>query len=125
MSYTLGQAAKATGKSKTTIQRSIAKGRISAKKDASGVYQIDPSELHRVFAPISPDTVPKPPQSNTTPPHDDTPVLQAKIDALEEMLAREREALDELRADRDAWKQQATGLLSAPPPKRRRWWHWA
>lgn len=124
MSYTLGQAAKATGKSKTTIQRAIAKGRISATKDTSGAYQIDPSELHRVFVPISPDTVPKPPQSNITRPQNDTPVLQVRIDALEEMLAREREALDELRADRDAWKQQATALLSAPPQKRSRWWQW-
>jgi excisionase family DNA binding protein len=124
MSYTLGQAAKATGKSKTTIQRAIAKGRISATKDVSGAYQIDPSELHRVFTLISPETVPQPPQSNTTRPHDDTPVMQVKIDALEEMLAREREALDEMRTDRDAWKQQATALLSAPPQKRRRWWQW-
>jgi hypothetical protein len=123
MSYTLGQAAKATGKSKTTIQRAVAKGRISAKKDTSGAYQIDPSELHRVFPPIS-ETVPQPSQSNTTRPQDDTPVLQVKIDALEEMLAREREALDEMRTDRDAWKQQATALLSAPPQKRRRWWQW-
>ncbi|WP_100269199.1 helix-turn-helix domain-containing protein [Epibacterium ulvae] len=124
MSYTLGQAAKATGKSKTTIQRAIAKGRISATKDTSGAYQIDPSELHRVFAPTSPETVPQPQQSNTTRPQDGTPVLQVKIDALEEMLAREREALDEIRTDRDAWKQQATSLLSAPPQKRRRWWQW-
>lgn len=40
------------------------------------------------------------------------------------MLTREREALDEVRADRDAWKQQATALLAAPPKRRRRWWLW-
>ncbi|WP_214645165.1 helix-turn-helix domain-containing protein, partial [Tritonibacter aquimaris] len=66
MNYTLGQAAKATGKSKTTIQRAIAKGLISAKKNASGVYQIDPSELHRVFTPISPETIPKPSHRDMT-----------------------------------------------------------
>jgi len=45
------------------------------------------------------------------------------------MLVREREALDELRADRDAWKQQATALLFGPlqtstcsPEKELRWW---
>ena len=47
--YTLGTAAKATGKSKTTIQRAIAKGQISADRLAGGGYSIDPSELHRVF----------------------------------------------------------------------------
>ncbi len=46
-----------------------------------------------------------------------------KIEALEAMLVREREALEEVRADRDAWKQQATALLAAPL-KRRRWWPW-
>ena len=33
MSYTLGTAAKATGKSKTTIQRAIRAGKVSAEKD--------------------------------------------------------------------------------------------
>lgn len=47
----------------------------------------------------------------------------SRADVAEAMLAREREALDDLRADRDAWKQQATALLAAPP-KRRSWWAW-
>ena len=41
MRYTLGQAAKATGKSKSTIQASIKKGRISASQNDFGQYQID------------------------------------------------------------------------------------
>ena len=55
MSYTLGQAAKATGKSKTTVQRAIKTGKISAEKDDFGRYRIDPAELHRVFTPVSDD----------------------------------------------------------------------
>lgn len=47
----------------------------------------------------------------------------ARADVAEAMLVRERQALDDLRADRDAWKQQATALLAAPP-KRRGWWPW-
>lgn len=121
--YTLGTAAKATGKSKTTIQRAIAKGRISAEKNSGGGYSIDPAELHRVFPLLPPDTVSQGPRMDDTRPHDATPELRAKIEALESMLIREREALDEARADRDAWKQQATALLAAPP-KRRRWWRW-
>lgn len=50
--YTLGQAAKATGKTKTTISNAIKKGRLSAEKNVSGHYQIEVSELHRVFDPI-------------------------------------------------------------------------
>lgn len=123
MSYTLGMAAKATGKSKTTIQRAIAKGLISATKQTNGRYSIDPSELHRVFPVTSSDTVAQPSQVDVTRPSDET-TLQVKVEALEAMLEREREALTEMRSDRDAWKQQATALLGAPERKRRRWWHW-
>ena len=57
MAYTLGQAAKATGITKTTIAEAIKKGRISATKNDLGRYQIDPAELHRVWppAPSKPD----------------------------------------------------------------------
>lgn len=113
--YTLGTAAKATGKSKTTIQRAISKGKISAHKDQDGSYSIDPSELHRVFSLVTDETVSRDPNLDTSRPHDETPELKAKIEALEAMLAREREALDEVREDRDAWKNQATALLAAPP----------
>ena len=122
MSYTLGTAAKATGKSKTTIQRAIAKGTISAHKEKNGRYSIDPSELHRVFPMVSTDTVAQPSQVDTSRPSDETP-LQVKVEALEAMLEREREALSEMRSDRDAWKQQATALLGAPE-KKKRWWPW-
>ena len=122
MSYTLGMAAKATGKSKTTIQRAIAKGLISATKQTNGRYSIDPSELHRVFPVTYSDTVAQPSQVDTSRPPDETP-LQVRVEALEAMLEREREALSEMRSDRDAWKQQATALLGAPE-KKKRWWPW-
>jgi hypothetical protein len=123
MRYTLGTAAKATGKSKTTIQRAIAKGLISSDRGRGGEYSIDPAELHRVFPRLPSDTVSRNTKVDDMRLHDTGPELQAKIEALEAMLIREREALDEVRADRDAWKQQATALLAAPP-KRRRWWPW-
>jgi hypothetical protein len=123
MRYTLGQAAKATGKSKTTIQRSVAKGLISGEKGQNGEYRIDPAELHRVFPLKNSGTVLEGTIWNDTRPQGDPTELAARIKALEEMLVREREALDEIRADRDAWKQQATALLSGPP-RTRRWWPW-
>ena len=51
MKYSLSEAAKATGKNKTTVQRAIKNGKISASKGDSGSYEIEPSELHRVFPP--------------------------------------------------------------------------
>ena len=121
--YTLGQASKATGKGKTTIQRAISKGVISAEKTKNGEYRIDPSELHRVFPLKHSGTVSDTAVSDTTRPSGDPAELAARIKGLEDMLVRERDALDELRADRDAWKQQARALLSGPP-RTRRWWPW-
>jgi DNA repair ATPase RecN len=53
MKYTLGTAAKATGKSRTAILRAIKTGKISALKDENGHYQIDPSELFRVYIAVT------------------------------------------------------------------------
>lgn len=49
MYLTLGQAAKKTGKSKSTISKALSSGRISAHAKTSSGYQIDPAELFRVF----------------------------------------------------------------------------
>jgi len=51
MSYTLGEAARATGKAKPTIARAIQAGRISASRSDDGSWVIDPAELHRVYPP--------------------------------------------------------------------------
>jgi hypothetical protein len=48
MSYTLGQAAKAVGMSKTSIPRS--------GRDELGQWAIEPCELHRVYPPLTDDT---------------------------------------------------------------------
>ena len=47
--YSLSKAAAVTGKSKSTIQRAIKSGKISASKDVHGQYTVEPTELHRVY----------------------------------------------------------------------------
>ena len=47
--HTLGTAAKATGKSRSTILRALKSGKMSYERDAHGQYQIDQSELDRVY----------------------------------------------------------------------------
>src|SRR5215212_2611487 len=54
MNFTLSQAAKATGKSKSSISRAIKTGRLSANRNG-GFFEIDAAELHRVF-PLKLDT---------------------------------------------------------------------
>src|SRR5437773_380441 len=52
MTYSLKQAADATGRAKPTILRAIQTGKISAKKTEIGEWEIDPAELHRVYPPV-------------------------------------------------------------------------
>lgn len=51
MKLTLGQAAKEVGISKPSLSAAIKKGKISAYKNDSGAYEIDPAELFRVYPP--------------------------------------------------------------------------
>lgn len=52
----LSQAAKATGRSKSTIGRAINSGRLSALRKDDDTFSIDPSELFRAFPKGSPGT---------------------------------------------------------------------
>lgn len=49
MGYTLGQAARAAGRSKTTLNRAVKTGKLSAIRSDDGSYTIDPAELQRVY----------------------------------------------------------------------------
>lgn len=123
MQYTLGTAAKATGKAKSTILRAIKSGVISAHKADDGSYEIDPSELHRVF----PSTVAKPDSSHDTQPNKEhCEPLRLRLQTLEAERQRERDqmqaTIDDLRARLDRSEDRVSGLLAAP--KRARWWPW-
>jgi hypothetical protein len=129
MPYTVGQAAKATGKSKPTISRAIKTGAISAARNDDGSYTIDPAELHRVFPPLSLS-------SNETPDlkRSDTPALQVtlqrEIELLREMMASKDAVIDDLRKrlDREGEeRRKLTAILTdqrpqaiiTPPPEER------
>lgn len=113
MFYTLGTAAKATGKTKTAIAESIKKGRISAIKDDFGRYQIDPSELHRVYPPLSEADRPEDPQEGRDKTLELTTkimVLEARVQAIAELKAQIAAERDDLRADRDHWREEAAQI---------------
>lgn len=119
MAYTLGEAAKATGKSKATISKAIKSGRISAVKDETGTFSIDPAELHRVYAP----TVSGEHEETLARPADNTindgliRELQARLEAAHERLLDKETVIADLREDRDKWRQQATALLVDQSPR--------
>lgn len=118
MAYTLGEAAKATGKSKATLSKAIKSGRLSALKDETGTFRIDPAELHRVY-PATPQGEQKETPVNTLE-TGDYRALQARLEATEERLADKDAVIADLREDRDKWRQQATALLEDKRP--RSWW---
>jgi hypothetical protein len=110
MSYTLGEAARATGKAKPTIARAIATGRISASRSDTGSWQIEPAELHRVY--------PMTDQSNGTMLRG-VPGESAGTVSLAERLAEQAETIRDLRRRLDASEakrrqlsERLTGLLT-------------
>ena len=137
MSYTLEQAARATGKTKPTIARDIQIGRLSATRGGDGSYVIDPAELHRVY--------PTTGNANGQTQRFDTPVdgvrtpaaSPAEVEGLRALLAeRERRVeeqasairdlrvrLDDSETERRRVQERLTGLLthrragSVPPVK--------
>ena len=91
----LSQAAKEVGKSKPTISKAIKTGRLSANKVGNG-YEIDPSELFRVY----PRKSKSEPQNFT----DGKPLQENQVNLLDlenkmlrEQLEREKESVDDLR----------------------------
>ena len=57
MKHTAGTAAKAVGRTKSTITKAIASGKISAIKNNKGAWEIDASELKRVYPHSTNETV--------------------------------------------------------------------
>ena len=109
MAHTLGTAAKATGKSRTTILRAIRSGKISAEKNMNGQWSIDPSELHRVYPEVLHENVSHAdhePTGNTSEQHR-VELLEAELTAARTTIADLRDRVGDLREDRDAWRSAA------------------
>lgn len=115
----LSEAATATAQSKSTIWRAIKAGRLSAAKNDTGEFQIDPAELHRVF-PIgtteqrSGNASAK--RDATAADRSATAVLDMEIAGLKAMAELLRDQVIEARKDRDAWRSQAERLLLTHSP---------
>lgn len=130
MKYSLSEAANATGKNKTTIQRAIKSGKISATKGDSGSYEIDPSELHRVFPPF----VAQHPESNGTQQKKSAPenshvdrivdlekelaVARERVNGLEAQKEQMTDTISDLRKRLDSAEHRVTALLPDDSPKR-------
>lgn len=159
MYFTLGTAAKHAGLSKGTISKAISSGKLTAQKsEDTGSYKIDPAELQRYMDAVSVQraTVEKPvsledeertaTHSNTKETLSETVYerrlkevqeraeLQARTKLAEERLSDLKAQLEEMREQRDQWREQAQRLAlpapaaatpqPAPQPERRGLFGW-
>ncbi len=129
----LREAARRTGLSKATIGRKIKSGEISVReKDADGTFRIDVSELMRF---IDASRVTRATETSETvgtaaetlsiallEADKAREIAEAKLALAEERLFDLKAMLEELRGDRDQWREQAQRL--ALPSPGRRWWRW-
>jgi hypothetical protein len=118
--YNLMSAAAAAGVNRSTVLRAIKAGRISGQRDATGGWEIDPAEFHRVFPPL-----PTAPAASAQQDQQQIDAQVALLRNMVEQLRRDMEARDEdhrrreqdLRQDRDHWReafQAPQRQLSAP-----------
>ena len=118
--FSIRDAAREAGVSKTSILRAIQSGRMSAPRKDDGGYAIDPAELFRVFPPKGinagqGDRSGDADRGQTVPSNTEATdnlstrfaALEAEVQALKELVRRlDLDKLD-LKSDRDAWKNQA------------------
>lgn len=150
MQYTAGDAAKATGRNIATITRAIKSGKISARKDASGAWQIDPSELHRVFPAFAQGLQKPEMQEDATPMQDgksskdrtlldEIATLRERVRSQDQLLADRADQIADLRTRLDLegeerrkmaailTDQRGTVLSESwdtTKTRRRAWWPW-
>ena len=136
MGLTLRQAADLCGASRSTIHRALKSGKLSGNRLEDGAWDIDPSELVRVF----PWDMSEPVQRNDLGQgreraSEREAVLAVKVEMMEHQLERERDTIADLRKRLDRAEDRVLALTSQPIlpapitltapksiPTRRRWW---
>lgn len=124
MAYTLSEAARATGRGKTTLLRMIKAGRLSGSRDPlTGGWLVEPAELHRLY--------PVAHHGEIDPAHHSAPRI-AELEGLRErdsaLIAAHERTIEDLRRRLDTESQerrqaqtQLAALLTDQRP-RKRWW---
>lgn len=131
--YSLREAADAVGKGKPAILKAIKSGRISARKNDLGQWEIDPAELHRVYSAVS-GTASGNGSGEREETHKETSALEREIELLHERLSEKDGQIGDLRGERDRLlkviEEQAgtmkmlTDQRETTEAKRRGWWPW-
>lgn len=126
----LNEAAKLTGRAKSTISKALKNGKMSyvSKDSKTGAYEIDPAEAERVF-PSKQETTESFHPKNTKLPTGNN-VLQVKLEAMEQRFTDAQVTIEDLRTRLDAEsteRRQLTAMLTdqrekgVKPPKHGLW----
>ena len=102
---TIRTAAELAGKDRTTLNRAIASGKLSATKSEHGHYLIDPAELERVYGTLHTPAQVHADASHTEDAHPHTDAVALEL--TREMLERERA---EHERERRQWEDERTFL---------------
>jgi len=105
----LGQAARLTGRGTTIFARAIS-GRFFTGSKEDGDHETDAAESARVYPfPAPVETVAE---------------LRTRVALAEERLTELKAMLEDIRSDRDAWREQAKTRLLPAPATTMSWWRW-
>lgn len=118
--HSLSEAARISGKSRSTIHRHIKEGKLSKVLGDDGKPAVETSELHRVYGSLS-QSVPQPHTKVFQDETYETPAWRGDAETLTiQLQALERER-DSLKEERDRWAAQAERLTllltNVEPPK--------
>lgn len=120
--FSLGEAAKATGKSKATISNAIKTGRLSVHEKTESGYRIAASELFRAFPP-NVQSNGQAEQTRTQEPNGLNRGLEREIELLREERERERQqfeaTIDDLRRRLDAEGEERRRMTAILTDQRR------
>ena len=125
--FTIGQAAKETGKAKSTIKKAIDTGEMSVAEKTARGFKIDASELFRVFPKRSKnDTIE---QIETPSKTIENSTLQAKLEASQQRYGDAEKTIEDLRdrlSKSDDERTRLTTLLTdqREKPLEPRKWFW-
>ena len=121
---TLQQAAEMAGITKQAIRKAISAGKLTSEKDEQGRIIVHAGDVERIWPrkPVTSEKLAEVGASTTNQSDKVTSGLRVELESIKEQLRRademherEREMLsnqiEDLRADRDAWRKQASTLL--------------
>jgi len=127
--YTIGQAAEATGKAKSTIKKSIDNNEMSVFEKTSRGFKIEASELDRVFPFLNDERTKNAHKAQTETPIKtiENSVLQAKLEAAQQRYEDAEKTIEDYRERLSKSDDERTRLTTLLTDKRstepkRKWW---